>query len=77
TGQIYKLPQTRIAGWAIDNGVPLDPLYATYDREGGTLAIQQRIPALTRAQLSVFDEASWQRHREDLIHESWLARIRN
>ncbi|MBI3683039.1 MAG: acetylxylan esterase [Acidobacteria bacterium] len=44
TGQIYKLPQTRIAGWAIDNGVPLDPLYATYDREYlSTFGVAQKV----------------------------------
>jgi len=73
--EIQGVPETRIAGWAADNRIRLDPLYASYDREGGTLAIGRGITALTRLQLSVFEEASWLRNRDQLIHEAWLARI--
>ncbi len=68
--------QTRIAGWAWENGVDLDPLYATYDREGGTLALGRAVTALRRAELHVFSEADWQRERGRLIHEAWLERAR-
>lgn len=66
--------RTRIAGWAWENGVALDPLYATYDREGGTLGIGREVTALPREQLHVFEDAEWRRERERLIHETWLER---
>jgi dienelactone hydrolase len=73
--KVQALPQTRIADWAADNKVQLDPLYATYDREGGTLAMGSGVTALSREQLSVFDEQAWQKNRKRLVHEAWLERI--
>ena len=72
---IRGLPQTRIAGWAADNKVAIDPGYATYDREGGTLGMGSGITALTREQLSVFSESAWQSNRNRLVHEAWLQRV--
>ncbi len=68
--------QTRIAGWAWEHGVTLDPLYATYDREGGTLALGRAVSALRREELNVFSDTDWQRERGRLIHEAWLERAR-
>lgn len=68
--------QTRIAGWAWEHGVELDPLYATYDREGGTLALGRAVTALRREQLHVYNGSDWRRERERLIHEAWLERAR-
>jgi len=68
--------QTRIAGWAWENGIGLDPLYATYDREGGTLALGRAVTALRREQLHLFSEAEWQRERARLIHDAWLEKAR-
>ena len=65
----------RIAGWARDRGVGLDPMYATYDREGGTLGIDREVPAPSRQQLHVFADADWQREKGRLVHEGWLARV--
>jgi dienelactone hydrolase len=73
--KVRALPQTRIAGWAAENSVSLDPLYATYDREGGTLAIGSGVPALSREQLSVYDEPAWQKNRNRLVHEAWLEKV--
>jgi len=52
----------------------MDPLYATYDREGGALGIGRSVPAAPRARLHVFAEAEWQREKSRLVHEAWLAR---
>lgn len=72
--RIAALPQTRISGWTADHRIPMDPLYATYDREGGALGIGRNVPAATRAQLHVFAEGDWQREKARLTHESWLER---
>ncbi|MBL8175227.1 MAG: prolyl oligopeptidase family serine peptidase [Bryobacterales bacterium] len=72
--RVAKLPQTRISGWTADHGIPMDPLYATYDREGGVLGIGHAVPASTRAQLHVFSEDDWQKEKALLVHESWLKR---
>jgi len=72
--RISALPQTRISGWTADHGIAMDPLYATYDREGGALGIGRSVPAAPRARLHVFAEAEWQREKSRLVHEAWLAR---
>lgn len=70
--EIRRMPETHISEWAAANGVPLDPLYATEKREGGTRALGTRVPALTRDQLSVFSPQEWARRKAGMIHESWL-----
>ncbi len=72
--RIAALPVTRIAGWTADWNVPMDPLYATYDREGGTLGIGRAIPAADRRRLHVFPDAEWERRKDRLVHEAWLQR---
>ncbi|MBI3207912.1 MAG: dienelactone hydrolase family protein [Candidatus Solibacter usitatus] len=73
---LEKIPVQRIAGWAREHNVEMDKLYATYDREGGTPALFNDIPALTRAQLRVFSEKDWQAARGELIYESWVEKAR-
>jgi hypothetical protein len=51
-------------------------LYATEDREGGTLAIGTDVPALSRTQLSVLSDEEWQKRKPDFIYESWVANAR-
>ena len=69
---IAALPVTHISEWAQANGVELDRLYSSEDREGGTPALGTGIPALFRKDLSVFTPEQWEREKDRLIHESWL-----
>ena len=69
---IHEMPETHVAAWAQRRGVAMDPLYATEHREGGTRALGENIPGLSREQLSVFSEAEWTRRKDTMIHESWL-----
>jgi len=70
--QIRSMSETHISEWAAAGGVPLDPMYATEIREGGTRALGTRVPALTRDQLSVFSLEEWTRRKAGMIHETWL-----
>jgi dienelactone hydrolase len=69
---IAAMPETRIGPWAEAHGVPLDRLYATEEREGGTLALGTDIPGLGRTELSVFGPEEWERRKEILVYERWL-----
>jgi dienelactone hydrolase len=70
---IAALPETTIGPWAEAHGVPLDRLYATEDREGGTPALGSDVPGLGRTELSVFTPEQWEERKDRLIYESWLA----
>jgi dienelactone hydrolase len=69
---IRRMPETHISKWAAEKGVPLDPLYASEKREGGTRALGAGVPALTRDQLSVFSAEQWNGRKERMVHETWL-----
>jgi dienelactone hydrolase len=73
---IAALPTTHISEWAATNGVALDKLYANEEREGGTRAIGDRVPALSRDDLSVFSLEEWQKQKDHLIYEAWLEAAR-
>lgn len=68
-------PVARVADWARASGASVDRGYDTELREGGTRALAPiRLPALSRAQLSVFTPAAWRREESELIYEMWVAR---
>jgi len=69
---IRAMQETHIGPWAKSNGTPLDPLYASEHREGGTRALGTDVPGLSRDTLSVFTAERWQREKDRLIHEKWL-----
>jgi dienelactone hydrolase len=73
---IRALPETHISRWARASGVPLDAQYAGEEREGGTRALGENVPALSRAQLSVFSPEEWEREKGRLIYESWVEAAR-
>jgi dienelactone hydrolase len=73
---IRRMPETHITRWATAHGVPIDRLYATEDREGGTRALGEGVPALSRATLSVFSPDEWEREKGRLIYESWVEAAR-
>jgi dienelactone hydrolase len=70
------LPVTHIGEWARAGGVELDRLYASQEREGGTLAIGENVPAPRRSDLSVFTPEQWAREKDRLIYEAWLKAAR-
>jgi dienelactone hydrolase len=70
---IEALPETKIAPWAEAQGVAMDRLYATEEREGGTPALGTKIPGIKRADLCVFSPEEWEHVKETLVYESWVA----
>lgn len=71
---IAALPETHIGPWAERNGVALDRLYATEEREGGTRAIGEGVPGFTRESLGVFSVAEWEQNRNALGFDAWAGR---
>jgi dienelactone hydrolase len=70
---IKAMPETQISEWAKRRNVPMDKLYATEEREGGTPALGADIPGYSRNDLSVFTPQEWESHKKELILETWVA----
>jgi hypothetical protein len=71
---IRALPGTHILEWAQANGVAMDKLYATEEREGGTLAMGENVPGFARESLSVFSLEEWEKIKSTLTFEAWTER---
>lgn len=69
--KIASLPETRIGDWAAAKGVTMDKLYATEDREGGTLALGTDFPGFRRDDLSLFTEVEWEKRKQEFVIETW------
>jgi dienelactone hydrolase len=69
---IKAMPETKIGPWAQTNGVLLDKLYATEEREAGTLALGSDIPGYSRDALDLFTPQEWQLRKKDFILETWV-----
>jgi hypothetical protein len=54
----------------------VDPLYSVPDREGGTPALGEGLPGLTREQLSVIHNDHWDRERKKMSIEQWEKAVR-
>ena len=74
--EIQAMPTTHISEWAHANGVELDKLYASEDREGGAQAVGIGVPALSRDDLSVFPRERWETQKGRMIYEAWLKAAR-
>jgi dienelactone hydrolase len=73
---IRSMSETHISAWAQAQKVELDPLYATEHREGGTRALGEGVPGLSRDTLNVLSAAEWEREKTRLVHESWRQHAR-
>jgi len=69
---VTAMPTTHIAQWAEKYNIHMDKLYATEEREGGTLALGGDIPGFQREDLSVFTPEQWLSHKHELIFETWV-----
>jgi hypothetical protein len=68
--------ETHISEWAARTKMPMDKLYATEEREGGTMAMGDGGPGVAREQLSVFSAAEWEREKSRLTFEVWTEKAR-
>lgn len=66
------LGETHISEWAAQNGVPIDKLYATELRDGGTQAMGTGIPAVPHDELNALPRDRWERDKEKYVYETWL-----
>ena len=71
-GTIRSMPQTKIGVWAEETGVHLDRLYATEEREGGTMALGGDIPGYADEMLNALPREQWESRKQDFILETWL-----
>ena len=69
----WRPPQvTHVSEWAKANDIPMDRLYATEHREGGTLAVGANVPHIDREDLNVLPEKEWTAQKDRFILEKWL-----
>ncbi|MEO7652375.1 MAG: prolyl oligopeptidase family serine peptidase [Bryobacteraceae bacterium] len=73
---IEAMGETHISEWAKANHVDMDPGYVSEHREGGTRALGEGVPGIKREDLFVLSAAEWEKQKEHLVHEGWLAEAR-
>jgi hypothetical protein len=69
---LRRMPEVRIGTWAEKNGVAVDKLYATEEREGGTMALDQDVPGYTRDTLNALTQEEWERIKKGFILPTWV-----
>jgi dienelactone hydrolase len=74
TNQIEKMPTTHISAWAAASQVAMDRGYISEDREGGTRALGEGIPAVPREALFVLPAEKWHERKAEFLYESWVAK---
>ena len=73
---IAAMPETHVSEWAKANHVPMDGYYATEHREGGTRALGEGVPGLSREQLFVFSPEEWEAQKEHYSIAEWEKKVR-
>jgi dienelactone hydrolase len=73
---LRTVPEAHIGEWAARTEMPMDKLYATEEREGGTMAVGDGGPGVGREQLSVFTAAEWETEKSRLTFDVWTERAR-
>jgi len=73
---IAKMPETHISEWAARNNVPMDKLYSTEVREGGTRAVGAGIPAVPHDLLNALPIEEWERDKDRYVYETWVKEAR-
>ena len=74
--QAIAATETKISDWAAANHVPMDRLYATEHREGGTMALGVNIPYVPREKLNVLPVSEWEKRKSEFVLEGWFAHVR-
>ncbi len=69
---IARMPETHISEWAERNHVPMDKLYATELREGGTMALGAGIPAVPHDMMNAIPPDRWERDKNLYVYETWV-----
>ena len=73
---IEAMGETPIGAWAQRTNFPMDKLYATEEREGGTRAVGGDVPGIAREELSVFSRAEWETAKRATMFDAWVVAAR-
>ncbi len=63
--------ETQIGEWAQRTNFPMDKLYATEEREGGTRVVGGDVPGIAREELSVFSREGWVSVKAEYAFDTW------
>jgi len=72
--KIDSLPEIKIADWSAKFGIPMDPQYTNDLREGGTPALDVKVPGFARDDLNVLTAGEWPAQKTNYILETWQIR---
>ncbi len=73
--QIKAMPEIRISDWAAKNSIPSKGL-ANQHHEGGLIALDSNVPAVSRDDLHALPEAVWDVQRDIFVYETWVNRAK-
>jgi dienelactone hydrolase len=69
--QVRAMPETHMSAWANRTGVDESALKSE-SAQGGTVALGEEIPAVSRDSLRALPEAVWTSERDRYIYETWV-----
>jgi dienelactone hydrolase len=74
--QIEAMPETRILDWAANHNLKTPESVFNEHNEGGTIALGNDVPVVSRDILHAIPEAVWDSQREAYIYETWVDRAK-
>lgn len=73
---IEGMSETRILDWAAKNNLKTPASLSNAHDEGGTMALGNDIPVVSRDDLHALPEAVWDSQRESYVYETWVDRAK-
>ena len=73
--QVRAMPETHMSAWANRNGID-ESVLKSESAQGGTMALDENIPAVSRDLLHALPEAVWTSERDRYIYETWVEQAR-
>lgn len=74
--QIEGMAETRVLDWAAKNNLKTPANLSNAHDRGGTMALSNEIPVVSRDDLHAIPEAVWDSERESYIYETWVHRAK-
>ncbi len=73
---IEGMSETRVLDWAAKNNLNTPASLSNAHDEGGTMALGNDIPVVSRDDLHAIPEAVWDSQRESYVYETWVDRAK-
>ncbi len=73
---IEAMPETRILDWAAKNNLKTPASLSNAHDQGGTMALGNNIPVISRDDLHAIPESVWESQRESYVYETWVDRAK-